>query len=59
MYNIVLKDNESFVLASCQTLDRAKKYLKEMEKTDKYLCKYYNWSKLPSYKIIHTRISMF
>lgn len=50
-YNIVLEDMQDFVLASCQTLEKAKQYLKDMEKTDKYLQKQYNWSKLPKYLI--------
>lgn len=54
-YNIVLKDNETFVLASCKTLDFAKKYLKDMKKTDRYLQKEYNWDKLPEYKIIEVK----
>jgi len=40
-FNIVLKDNDKFVLASCPTLEFAKKYLKEMYETDKELAKYY------------------
>ena len=51
-YNIVLLDNQNFVLASCNSLEFAKKYLEEMKETDKELQKYYNWSKLPKYKII-------
>lgn len=50
-YNIVLEDMPDFVLASCQTLEKAKQYLKDMEKTDKYLQKQYNWKKLPKYLI--------
>lgn len=50
-YNIVLEDMQDFVLASCQTLEKAKEYLKTMKKTDKYLQKQYNWSKLPKYLI--------
>lgn len=50
-YNIVLEDMPDFVLASCQTLEKAKQYLKDMEKTDKYLQKLYNWKKLPKYLI--------
>lgn len=50
-YNIVLEDMQDFVLASCQTLEKAKQYLKDIEKTDKYLQKQYNWSKLPKYLI--------
>ena len=50
--NIVLKDNENFILASCKTLEFAKKYLKDIKDTDKKLKKYYGWKKLPSYKII-------
>ena len=48
-YNIVLEDMQDFVLASCQTLEKAKEYLKDME--DKFLKKYYGWSKLPKYLI--------
>lgn len=51
-YNIVLKENDKFILASCKTLKFAKKYLKEMIKTDKQLANYYNWQKIPKYKII-------
>ena len=51
-YNIVLKDNKDFILASCKTLEFAKKYLKDMKNTDKYLQKEYNWDKLPEYEII-------
>lgn len=50
-YNIVLEDMQDFVLASCQTLEKAKEYLKDVKKTDKYLQKQYNWSKLPKYLI--------
>ena len=50
-YNIVLEDMQDFVLASCQTLEKAKEYLKNIKKTDKYLQKQYNWSKLPKYLI--------
>lgn len=50
-YNIVLEDMQDFVLASCQTLEKAKEYLKDMERTDKFLKKYYGWSKLPKYLI--------
>lgn len=51
-YNIVLKDNKDFILASCNTLKLAKKYLEDMKKTDLYLKDYYNWNKLPEYEII-------
>lgn len=51
-YNIVLKEHNNFILASCKTLELAKKYLKDMKKTDKELQKSYNWSKLPKYEII-------
>lgn len=51
-FNIVLKDNDKFVLASCPTLQFAKKYLKEIKETDKQLAEYYNWSKMPKYKIV-------
>jgi hypothetical protein len=54
-YNIVLKNNENFVLASCKTLEFAKNYLKEIKKTDQILKKYYNWSSVPKYKIIESR----
>lgn len=50
-YNIVLEDNQEFILASCYSLEAAKKYLKDMKETDKKLQKYYNWSKLPKYLI--------
>ena len=51
-FNIVLEDNESFILASCLTLESAEKYLKEMYEMDKKLAKYYNWDKIPKYKIM-------
>ena len=51
-YNIVLKDMSNFVLASCQTKEAAESYKKEMQKNDKWLAVYYNWQKLPQYKII-------
>ena len=51
-YNIVLKDNKDFILASCNSLELARKYLEDIKKTDLYLKDYYNWSKLPKYKII-------
>ena len=50
-YNIVLEDMQDFVLASCQSLEIAEKYLKDIKKTDKYLKNYYGWSKLPKYLI--------
>lgn len=55
-FNIVLKNNANFILASCESLELAKKYLKEMKKTDQILKKYYNWSSLPKYKIIESEI---
>lgn len=55
-YNIVLKNNEKFILAECKTLKFAKDYLKEMIKTDKALAKQYNWSKIPEYKIIENEV---
>jgi len=53
-FNIVEVGNEDIILASCPTLELAKKYLKEMIKTDKKLQKYYNWSRIPEYKIIES-----
>ena len=53
-YNIVELGNEDFILASCPTLELAKKYLKDMYKTDEKLKKYYNWSRTPEYKIIES-----
>lgn len=50
-YNIVLEDMQDFVLASCQSLEIAEKYLKDMKKRDKELKNYYGWSKLPKYII--------
>ena len=52
MYNIVLKDNTSFVLCACPTLEIAQKRLKDIKKTDKELKKYYGWKQLPKYKIV-------
>lgn len=54
-YNIVEVGNENFVLACCPTLKLAKKYLKEMIETDKKLQKYYNWSRVPEYKIMEVK----
>ena len=53
-YNIVLENMENFVLASCKDLEFAKKYLKDMEKNDKWLAKYYGWQNIPKYKIIES-----
>lgn len=53
-YNIVLEDMQDFVLASCQSLELAKKYLEDMKKTDKKLKKYYGWSRTPKYKIVES-----
>ena len=54
-YNIVQTDLLDIVLASCQTLEKAKEYLKNMEKTDRYLQKVYGWLELPEYKIIEVK----
>lgn len=54
-YNIVLKENKDFILASCNTKETAEKYLKDMKRTDKKLQKYYNWSRLPEYLIIESK----
>ncbi len=54
-FNIVQEKNEDFILASCKSLEFAKNYLKEMEKTNQTLKKYYNWSSVPKYKIIESR----
>jgi hypothetical protein len=51
-YNIVEIRDRELVLASCPTLKKAKKYLKEMYKTDKKLSKYYGWHYIPQYEII-------
>jgi len=51
-YNIVLKDNLTFCLCSSPTLEIAKKRLEQIKENDKQLQKYYNWKKLPQYKII-------
>ena len=56
-YNIVLKENDKFILAQCETLEFAKKYLEEMKETDKFLADYYNWSKMPKYKIVKCEAS--
>lgn len=52
MYKIAQTDLLDITLAQCKTLEDAKKYLKNMEKTDKYLQKVYGWLELPEYKII-------
>ena len=51
-YNIVLKDNLTFCLCSSPTLEIAKKRLEQIKENEKQLQKYYNWKKLPRYKII-------
>lgn len=51
-YNIVEIRNRELVLASCPTLKIAKRYLKDMYKTDKKLAKYYGWHYIPQYEII-------
>ena len=54
-FNIILKeykDKKNFILVSCNTLEDAKIRLKDMKKTDKFLQKYYNWSKIPEYLIV-------
>ena len=56
-YNIILEDMEDFILASCISLEKAQEYLKDIKRTDKELKKYYNWSKLPKYKIIESEES--
>lgn len=53
-YNIVLKDNRTFILASCDTEEQAKSRLQDMEATDLYLGNWFNWEKLPQYEIIKT-----
>lgn len=35
----------------CETLEKAKKLVKEFEKEDSYLAKTYGWNVLPEYKI--------
>lgn len=55
MFNIVPKDMQDFVLCSCPTLETAQKRLEDIKKTDLELQKYYNWDKLPKYKIIKER----
>ena len=53
-YKIVLENNTDFVLVETDTLEKAKKQLDDMLKTDLYLSEYYNWDKLPKYKIIES-----
>jgi len=55
MFNIVLEDNQKFVLCSCPTFEIATRRLEDIKKTDLELQKYYNWDKLPKYKIIKER----
>jgi len=55
MFNIVLEDMQNFVLCSSPTLEIAQKRLEDIKKTDLELQKYYNWDKLPKYKIIKER----
>lgn len=51
-YNIVLEDNEEFILVQTDSLEKAQKRLQEMEENDLYLSEYYNWDRLPKYKIV-------
>lgn len=53
-YKIVLEDNTEFVLVETDTLEKAKKQLDDMLKTDLYLSEYYNWDRIPRYKIIES-----
>ena len=53
-YKIVLEDNTDFVLVETDTLEKAKKQLDDILETDLYLSKYYNWDRLPKYKIIES-----
>ena len=52
-YDIVNIINNSWI-STCKDLDQAKEYLKEFERIDKELQKYYNWTDLPKYKIIES-----
>jgi hypothetical protein len=53
MYKIVLEGNPGYTLiGNIKDIETAKERLKEMIETDKYLAKYYNWSKLPRYLIL-------
>lgn len=54
-YNIVQTNLLNIVMASCQTLEKAKEMLKDMEKTDIYLQKVYGWLERPEYKIIEVK----
>ena len=53
-YKIVLEDNTDFVLVETDTLEKAKKQLDDILETDLYLSEYYNWDRLPKYKIIES-----
>ena len=53
-YKIVLEDNTDFVLVETDTLEKAKKQLDDILETDLYLSKYYNWDRIPKYKIIES-----
>lgn len=55
MFNIALEDNQNFVLCYCPTLEIAQKRLEDIKTTDLELQKYYNWEKLPKYKIIEEK----
>ena len=54
-FNIVQTDLLNIVLTSCDSLEIAKKRLKEMEKTDIYLQKVFGWISRPEYKIVEVK----
>ena len=56
MYNIVeVGKNEDIILVSCNDLEFAKSYLKDIIETNKFLAKYYNWTRIPEFKIVEVK----
>lgn len=43
---------ENFIVGETDSLEKAKELVKNYEKTDKEMQKYYGWKSVPSYEII-------
>ena len=55
MYNIVEVGKENIILVSSNDLEFIKNYLKDIIETNKFLAKYYNWSRIPEFKIVEVK----
>ena len=55
MYNIVEVGKENIILVSSNDLEFTKNYLKDIIKTNKFLAKYYNWTRIPEFKIVEVK----